>query len=47
MLKKFALVTLALFILFGSTLAFAADDDVPRPKSVELPLDNSTTEKTK
>ncbi|MBI9010993.1 MAG: hypothetical protein JEZ08_02085 [Clostridiales bacterium] len=35
MLKKSIAILLSLFILLGSTLCFAADDDIPRPKSVD------------
>jgi len=36
MFKKSISIILSIFIVAASTICFAADDDIPRPKSVEL-----------
>jgi len=40
MFKKSISIILSIFIMIASTICFAADDDIPRPKSVELPYEN-------
>ena len=40
MFKKSFSVILSIFIIMASTICFAADDDIPRPRSVELPSEN-------
>ena len=36
MFKKSISIILSIFIMIASTICFAADDDIPRPKSAEL-----------